>query len=159
MARIENDSADADGTFYSSYRDAGPIVGVKHSIDYEVQNNRFTNTLMFPEFALDNVPAEASRSQPLPIKIALGQGYQLRGEDFVRLTSAPDYGNIALDLPAGDTSSPLVLLPEMLQQVKQNELTLQATLYLRHPLDRTARAGGKYEVVYTLKPITVKLLP
>jgi hypothetical protein len=160
FTRIENDSADAGGTYYSSYRDAGLVVGSKHTIDYnDVAGNRYDNSMMVPEFGLENVPAQASRSQPLHIKVTLGQGYALRGEDFVRLSSAPDNGNITVDLPAGDTSSTLVLSPEMLQQVPQNELILQATLYLRHPLERATRAGGKCEVVFTLKPVTVRLVP
>ncbi len=109
------------------------------------------------EFKLTNVPATASKSQPLTLSYSFEPAYQLKGADYIELATVDSDSSFSITSNDRDKAGIITIPVSYLKKQKGKELNLQATLVKNQSLKQATPEGGEIEVQYVLKPVKLAL--
>ena len=81
----------------------------------------------------------------------------MQGDDYIEVGTSNTDSSFSVTHSATDAGNFITIPAKELQRQKVKELTLEATLYRRIPLQQNTSEGGSISIRYALKPIKIKL--
>jgi hypothetical protein len=148
------DSSDASGAYYKVFKPVANFYG-NHSFSFtDINNKKIENTVAFDSFKLINVPAIASKQQPIILPYTTTA---LQGNDYIEITSMDTDSSFSITHTATDASQFITIPAKELQRQTGKQLFVQATLYKSIPLRQYTTEGGKISLQYALAPVKIML--
>ncbi len=151
--KLNADSSTGAGAYYRAYKTASDFFG-KHFFTFiNTDNKKYENNFLFDSFKLINVPAVISKKQDVNVYF---ETTHLQGDDVIEMEASNTDSSFNVTQLAG--AGNFITIPSKeLQRQNGNELTLEATLYRKIPLQQNTAEGGVMEIIYALKPVKIKL--
>lgn len=152
--KIAVDSSKAEGAFYQVTKPVAGFAG-KHNIVFtNTDGKKIANSFSFDTFKLLDVPAAVSKKQSFPINF---QGGELSGDDYIEVGSNNTDSSFSFSHKISDGANTITIPAKELQRQKVKQLMLNITLYRFIPLQQNTAEGGRLQIKYELKPITITL--
>lgn len=150
---IKADSSDYGGAFYKTTK---PVTGFygKHNFTFTTTDKKtYNNSFSFDLFKLVNVPATASKKQDLMLPF---ETPALKGDDYISVRTVNT--DSSFDISHNYADGNAVKIPaEYLKKQTGKELTLEASVTRKIPLQQSTSEGGTLEIRYLLKPVKIAL--
>ena len=151
---IKVDSSAGGGAYYQVNKPAADFFG-KHTITYTTTDSKkLANSFSFDNFKLVHMPATVSKKQDLNITF---ETPALQGDDYIEVGASNTDSSFSVTHTAADKGNFITIPAKELKRQKVKELTLDATLYRKVPLQQNTLEGGQMDVRYSLKPVKIKL--
>ena len=148
------DSSEYEGAFYKKNITCNNFFG-DHQFSYaDINKRKYDNRFSFDLFKLINVPETAVKNQPLRIQF---KPLQLGPDDYIEIGAIETDSSFSVTYSRKDTSQFLVIPAKELQRQKGGQLKMAATLYKKSPLQQNTGEGGILEMIYALKPVSIRL--
>lgn len=149
---LKADSSTASGAYYKASQPIANFFG-KHSFSFtNTAGKRMENSFSFERFKLINTPASVSKQQAFNLNFEAGA---FQAGDHIEIYASNTDSSFAVSHT--DSGNSIVIPATELKRQKGKELTLEATLYRKIALQQNTDEGGAINIMYALKPITVKL--
>lgn len=147
------DSSETEGAFYKKMIPVS--FGDKHELKFTgIDGRKFENHFLIEDFHLTNLPAIVEKCNELPLQfepIPTGPGYR------VEVSSVDTDSSFSITYNSADSIPTLSIPASQLLRQKGNQLKLLATLYKTLPLQEQTAEGGKIEITFASKPVTIIL--
>jgi hypothetical protein len=152
--KLNVDSSAGSGAFYRTYKPVNNFFG-KHSFVFtSTDGKKLENTFLFDNFKLVNTPGTISKKQAFNLNF---ETTALQGDDYIEVGTSNTDSSFSVTHNATDAGNFITIPAKELQRQKVKELTLEATLYRRIPLQQNTAEGGSISIRYALKPVKIKL--
>jgi len=152
--KLPVDSAAASGAYYRVYKPAGNFF-TKHTIIYtNTDDKKFENSFSFDNFKLVNVPAAVSKKHDFNLSF---EAPALLADDYIEIGASNTDSSFSVTHTATDKGNFITIPAKELKRQKVKELTLEATIYRKIPLQQSTSEGGQMHTRFTLKPVKIKL--
>ncbi len=152
--KLPVDSSDFEGAFYKQGKKAVDFFG-DHNLRFtDIQMREYNNKFSFNRFKLANLPVSASKNTTLHIQF---EPLLIGPDDHIELESIETDSAFSISYTGRDKDSFISIPVEDLQRQQGSQLKLVATLYRKQPLQNSTKEGGIIEMVYALKPVSIKL--
>lgn len=151
--KINVDSSDYGGAFYKTTQPAARFYG-KHNFTFTTTDNKaYNNSFSFDAFKLVNVPVSASKRQGLLLPF---ETPALKGDDYISVRTVNS--DSSFDISHNYADGNAVKIPaEYLKKQTGRELTLEASITRKIPLQQATSEGGTLQIHYVLKPVKIAL--
>jgi hypothetical protein len=147
------DSGKYEGAYYRSTAPINGFYGKHHFIFTDINNKKFDNDFSFDTFQLVNMPAVASKKQPLVFSF---QSAPLGDDDYIEIGATNTDSSFSITHNKRDGSAISIPAKDLFKQ-KGNTLTLEVTLNRKIMLQQNTAEGGNMDLQYKLKPVKIKL--
>jgi hypothetical protein len=152
--KLSVDSSSGAGAFYRAYKPVNNFYG-SHTITFtDTESKKLENSFSFDSFTLINIPAAVTKNQSFNLNF---ETTALQGDDYIEVGASNTDSSFSVTHNAADAGNFITIPAKELQRQKGKELTLEATLYRKIPLQQSKIEGGKIEISYSLKPVKIKL--
>jgi hypothetical protein len=151
--KINVDSSEYGGAYYKTTQPVAGFFG-KHSFTFTTTDNKtYNNSFSFDAFKLVNVPATASKKQGLLLPF---ETPVLKGDDYISVRTVNS--DSSFDISHNYADGNAVKIPaDYLKKQTGRELTLEASITRKIPLQQATSEGGTLQIHYTLKPVKIAL--
>ncbi|MFN8244557.1 MAG: hypothetical protein U0X40_10940 [Ferruginibacter sp.] len=140
------------GAFYRYKKPVQAMYGEHRAVFTDINGKTYANKIVFPKFSLVDVPATASRNQPLSLHF---DAPNLGAGDFVRIESVDADTSLTLDTQGNER---FITIPAAyLGKIKASGISFMAKLRLQAPLQQGTEEGGRIYIWYETKPVKIKL--
>ena len=151
---LKVDSSKGGGAMYPAQKGATGFFG-KHNFAFTTTDNKtYTNSFSFSPFKLVNLPSSASKAQPLNINF---ETEALQSDDYIELETTNSDSSFTVRHTSADAGNAILIPAKLLKKQTGKQLSLQATIYRSPALQQTTNEGGRMEMKYELKPVTIVL--
>jgi hypothetical protein len=149
---LKVDSNTTSGAYYKTTRPAVNFFG-KHSLVFtNTAGKKLENSFLFGPFKLINIPASVSKQQSFNLNFEAGA---FQTGDHIEIYAGNTDSSFSVSHTNAGNS---ILIPAAeLKRQKGKQLTLEATLYRKIALQQNTDEGGAINIMYSLKPVTIKL--
>ena len=148
------DSGSVSGAYYQLYKPVSRFYGKHHFVFSDINNKKFDNDFSFDTFKLVNIPPTVVKTRPFDLSFETAP---LNTDDYIELSTNGTDSSFTITHNAGDTGRFITIPEKELKRQKEKELTLEARLYRKIPLQQNTAEGGRLEIRYTLKPVKIRL--
>ena len=151
--KLSVDSSSGSGAYYKTGKPVTNFYG-KHTLIFtNTDAKKLENSFSFDNFKLVNLPATVSKQQSFNLNFETAA---LQADDYIEVGTNNTDSSFSISHTAQQGTA-IVIPAEELKRQKGNELTLEATLYRKVPLQQSTGEGGEIEIRYSLKPVKIKL--
>ncbi len=151
---MEVDSSEYEGAFYKKTLAAKNFYGEHHICFTDINKRKYDNHFLLDSFKLMNVPAMALQNESLQIQFEPS----MSGPDsYINLVAIETDSAFSVTYSGNDTNPFITIPAEEMKRQKGLQIKMMATLNKKMPLLQNTKEGGMLEIVYELKPVTLKL--
>lgn len=151
--KINADSSDYGGAYYKTAKPVTSFYGKHNFVFTTTENKAYANSFSFDLFKLVNVPATASKKQVLLLPFETAA---LKGDDYISVRTVNS--DSSFDISHNYADGNAVKIPaEYLEKQTGKELTLEASITRKIPMQQAASEGGSLQIHYALKPVKIAL--
>lgn len=155
ILKVDSSTGRGSFYFYNPQSPANDFYG-KHQFTFtDINSKKLENSFSFDSFTLINIPAAVTKNQPFNLNF---ETTALQGDDYIEVGASNTDSSFSVTHNAADAGNFITIPAKELQRQKGKELTLEATLYRKIPLQQSKIEGGKIEISYSLKPVKIKLI-
>lgn len=152
--KLPVDSSDFEGAFYRQGKKAGDFFGDHNWRFTDIHMHEYDNKFSFHRFKLADLPGSVSKNAALQVQF---EPIPMGPDDHIVLESVETDSGFSISYSGQDKGSYISIPVEDLQRQKGSQLKLVATLYRKQALQNSTKEGGMIEMVYALKPISIRL--
>jgi hypothetical protein len=151
--KLAVDSSTGSGAYYKATKPIANFYGNHLLIFSTTDEKKLENSFSFDRFKLVNLPATVSKQQPFNVHFETAA---LQPGDHIELTTHDTDSSFSIS-HTGAAGTAIVIPAAELKRQKEKDLTLEATLYRKLPLQKSTGEGGEIVIRYTLQPVKIKL--
>ncbi|MBC7890001.1 MAG: hypothetical protein H7Z13_19155 [Ferruginibacter sp.] len=150
---MDVDSSDFEGAFYKK---SIPFTNFcdHHFTFTDINHMKYDNKFSFNPIQLSTIPETASNNHPLHIQYLPGK---LGPADYIEIQSLETDSSFNITHSGKDTDQFISISAEEIKRQKGDQLKLAVTYHKKIDLQQNTKEGGALEIVYVLKPVTIKL--
>lgn len=151
--KLPVDSSSGSGAFYKVNKPVSGFYG-NHTFAFTNTDRKILeNSFSFDNFKLVNIPPGVSKQQSFNLNFETAA---LQSDDYIEIETNNTDSSFSITHTARQSNA-IVIPAAELQRQKGNELTLEATLYRKVPLQQSTGEGGTITIRYSLNPVKIKL--